>query len=470
MKQLFENLPPIEKVTSETEYATMLSACANSGAKFAEDFLGLSVFDYNKPYLDCLDRFQVYRSGRQCGKTRNAAIKAIHFGYFSPLRASNLDEGETNVVIASITKDQARLIFSKIANYIHKSPTLSKLIIRETKIDLQMKWFDNSGVVNFVVRPIGDKGDSLRGYTTHMAILDEAAYIPQPVFDAFLPSTATTKPTILFTSTPRGKSGAFFNACMESNIIYEKGVPRILSKDAIKNKWTQFHVTTFDNPLTKDDPYIMELIKSTSKAAERQELYGEFLDVGTSIIPYNLLQESLSNVIKRPKFEYYDLGIDTSGKGKDETVLTTAGVTPEGLLCPVDVYVELTTDQTKLASVVAKLNRAYKYRQIYYDQTGIGDTLGDIMKERFPLLPIHGLEFTADKTDLYVNIERLFEERLINLSLLEEHHRDKMAKQLSYMYWDYGKFHDQKPKARSEHPDDYSDSCALVAYGQQSRT
>jgi len=42
-----------------------------------------------------------------------------------------------------------------------------------------------------------------------------------------------------------------------------------------------------------------------------------------------------------------------------------------------------------------------------------------------------------------------------------------MAEQLSYMYWDHGKYKDQVPKVRSEHADDYSDSLALVAFGQQ---
>ena len=72
--------------------------------------------------------------------------------------------------------------------------------------------------------PVGDTGESLRGYTTHMAIIDEAGYIPEVVYDAFLPSTATTRARILLTSTPRGKSGAFYNACEKSFAIYRHGV------------------------------------------------------------------------------------------------------------------------------------------------------------------------------------------------------------------------------------------------------
>lgn len=460
-------VPPIEEIHDPVEYGVRLEKASKYCSYFTEQFLGLEVFDYNKVFLDCNDRFIVYRTGRQVGKSRNAAIKAIHFGYFAPLYASNIDEGECNVVIASLSKDQAFLIFQKIANFIHRSPTLSEAIINENRTQLQLKWFDGSGVTNFIVRPIGDTGDSLRGFTVHYAILDEAAYIPQVVYDAFLPSAVTTKARVLLTSTPKGKAGAFFNFCESSHIIYRKGIPEQLHEKSKKYKWTQFHVTTFDNPMAASDPDMLDMIRGTTKAAERQELYGEFLDGGNALIPYNLLQESMIPIGMRPKFAYYELGVDTSGKGNDETVLITNGVTETGMIFPVDVYTELTTDNYKLAEVINDRNKVYRYRRIYLDGTGMGDTLADIIKNRYPLLPINPINFKSEKTEIYVNLERVFENRLYNMSLLDDFHKDKLYEQLQHMYWEHGKFRDQKEKARSDHPDDYSDSCGLSVYGQQ---
>ena len=460
-------LPPVENFTDPKDYAECLVKSAKSCSYFVEHYIGFSVFDYNKAFLDCMDRFIVYRTGRQVGKSTNAALKAIHFAYFAPLFAHNIDTGVANIVIASLSKDQAHLILSKIAEFLHMSPSIK--ITRETKTFMSIEWYDGQGVTNFIVRPIGDTGDSLRGFTAHMAILDEAAYIPQVVYDAFLPSTVTTKPHILLTSTPKGKYGQFFKACMESHTIYKHGKPEPIEghEDREKYQWTQFHVTTFDNPLAASDPSVLKLIRGTTKAAERQELYGEFLDMGTSIIPYNLLQEAQVAPKERPKFDYYDLGVDTSGKGSDETVLTTIGVR-DGVCYPVDVYTELTTEQPKLAKKIQEMHKIYGYRRIYIDETGIGDTLVDLCRElKNPALPIYGVIFTAEKTNIYVNLERLFEERLINLSLLDDFSREKMVEQLSYMYWEFGKFKDQPPKARTDHPDDYSDSCALGVVGQQ---
>ncbi len=458
------NLPPIEKIRDPVQYAKEIVMCAKRCSYFVQMFLGWNVFDYNKAFLDCMDRFIVYRTGRQVGKSTNAALKAIHFAYFAPLFASNIDTNVANVVIASLSKDQAHLILAKISEFIHMNPSFK--ITRETRTEIGLEWYDGRGKTNFIVRPIGDTGDSLRGFTVHMAILDEAAYIPEVVYDSFLPSTVTTKPFILLTSTPKGKAGQFFKSCMQSHTIYEHGKPRQLQEDKEKYPWTQFHVTTFDNPYAANDPAVLKLIKSTTEAAERQELYGEFLDGGNSLIPYNLLQESLMSVKERPRFEYYECGVDTSGKGKDETVIIISGVI-NGVLYPVEVYTELTTEQPDLARTIKKFNRQYGFRRCYIDETGMGDTLIDLCKEIDPDLNVYGVNFKSDKTDLYVNLERLFEERLINLSLLEEFHKDKLVEQLSYMYWDHGKFKDQQPKVRSEHADDYSDSLALVCFGQQ---
>lgn len=472
-KKVLGNLPPIELITDEVEYAKCFQECAKSAAAFAVNFLGLEVFDYNKAFLDCNERFIVYRSGRQVGKTRNAAIKAIWFGYFAPLVANNIDEGVCNVVIASITKDQAYLIFRKISDFVHKSPTLADNIVYETKSELTMRWYDGGGITNFIVRPIGDTGDSLRGFTVHFAILDEAAYIPQVVYDAFIASTVTTKPRILLTSTPKGRSGAFYNFCERSYVIYKKGVPEPVldqagkpRKKTQKYNWVQFHVTTFDNPFAASDPEVLDVIRSISKSAERQELYGEFLDGGNAVISYNLMQEALVQV-QRPKFEYFECSVDTSGKGSDETVIITAGVI-SGCLFPIEVYTEVTTDQVKLARKINELYKVYGYRRIYVDSTAVGETLVDNCRNENPALPIYGLNFREFKVDLYVNLERLFEHRLINLSLLDQFHRDKLDEQVRSMYFEFGKHKETPEKVRTDAPhDDYADALALVAYGQQ---
>jgi len=465
-----EDLPPIETVDDKIEFARRFVKASQNCSYFVEQFFGEENHDYNIPYLNCEERFVVYRSGRQCGKTRNAALKAIHFGYFAPLKGVKIRQRKASIVIASITKDQAAIIFDAIVDYVGMSSILSDNVERQTKTELVLRWYNGGGKTKFVVRPIGDTGKSLRGYTTHLAILDEAGYIPEVVYNAFLPSTITTKARILLTSTPKGKAGQFFRACEQSHTIYEHGVPKSRKghTDKKKNKWIQFHVESYDNPDVQDDPEILEIAAGGSEAQKRQELKGEFLDGGNSLIPYDLLQLSLKPVNGTPEFSYYYLGVDTSGKGKDETVLTTIGVTADGILYPVDVYVEETTDQTDLAIKIQSLHRHFQYTSIYIDSTGIGDTLLDVCNRLDGDLPTYGVNFKTDKLNLYVNLARIFNDKLINLSLLEDYHKTKMIDQLSYMYWDYGEDKDQTPKARSNAiHDDYPDSIALGVFGEQ---
>ena len=97
----------------------------------------------------------------------------------------------------------------------------------------------------------------------------------------------------------------------------------------------------------------------------------------------------------------------------------------------------------------------------------MGDTLLDCCKVEDNTMPLYGINFKAEKTKLYVNLERLFEEHAVNLSLLDDFNMDKLHTQISYMYWEHGKFKDQKEKVRSETNDDYPDSLALACYGQQ---
>ncbi len=74
---------PEEIKQAREEFITEFVECVNKPSKFSEKFLGHEVFEYNKRYADCLDRYICYRSGRQVGKTMTTAIKAIHFAFFA---------------------------------------------------------------------------------------------------------------------------------------------------------------------------------------------------------------------------------------------------------------------------------------------------------------------------------------------------------------------------------------------------
>ena len=109
--------PTTEEITERKDLLQALTDCSKSPSKFSEMFLNHKVFDYNKKYVDCEDRFIVYRSGRQVGKTMSTAVKAIHFAFFAPLMLKTVKD-ECTIVIAAPTQNQATIMFDRIRSLI----------------------------------------------------------------------------------------------------------------------------------------------------------------------------------------------------------------------------------------------------------------------------------------------------------------------------------------------------------------
>ena len=92
--------PTNEEIEERQNFMQVVAECADNPSKFSEVFLGHKLFDYNIKYINCKDRFIVYRSGRQVGKTMSTAVKAIHFAFFAPLMLETVNK-ECTIVIAA---------------------------------------------------------------------------------------------------------------------------------------------------------------------------------------------------------------------------------------------------------------------------------------------------------------------------------------------------------------------------------
>ena len=84
--------PTTEELSERQNLMQTIADCADSPSKFSEIFLDHKLFEYNKKYVDCKDRFIVYRSGRQVGKTMSTAVKCIHFAFFAPLMLETIKD------------------------------------------------------------------------------------------------------------------------------------------------------------------------------------------------------------------------------------------------------------------------------------------------------------------------------------------------------------------------------------------
>ena len=432
--------PDAEVLEERQNLLQQITECAATPSKFSEIFLGHDVFDYNKRYVDCQDRFIVYRSGRQVGKTMSTAVKAIHFAFFAPLMLKTVKH-ECTIVIAAPTQNQAGIMYDRIRSLIMNNDFLKGYVVRNTQTELWVNFLDNTGMSKIVTRATGEHGTTLRGYSPHCIIADECSFIKTDILKAFLPSGMATQARVWLTSTPFSKSGYFYEACQNSKPSNPEGL------------WTEFHVKSTDNPLIKEDPTFIEEIRRLTREEYVQEVEGEFLDIGNALIPNSLLRDAVNDKKPNGKPSYY-MGVDVARSGRDETVYTIVCVDKDDHVFVEDVFAE---SQSNVVDVCGKINefvRDYRIETVYIDETGLGGGLIDLAREQG--IPARGVVFSLqEKASMYKNLRLLFENHRISLKKV-----DKLVYQLSYLTREYTEAGVMKIK--SEEHDDYPDSLVLA--------
>ena len=432
--------PDTQTIEDRKDLLQTIAECADKPSKFSEVFLDHDVFDYNKRYVDCQDRFIVYRSGRQVGKTMSTAVKAIHFAFFAPLMLKTVKH-ECTIVIAAPTQNQAGIMYDRIRSLIMNNSFLKGYVVRNTQTELWVNFLDNTGMSKIVTRATGEKGTTLRGYSPHCIIADECSFIKTDILKAFLPSGMATQARVWLTSTPFSKSGYFYEACQNSKMKNPEGL------------WTEFHVKSTENPLVKEDPTFIEEIKRLTKEEYVQEVEGEFLDIGNALIPNTLLREAVRD--KKPVGEVsYYMGVDVARSGRDETVYTVISVDKEDEIFVEDVFAESQSNVVDVCGRIGEMVRDYRLETVFIDETGLGGGLIDLAREQD--IPARGVVFSLqEKASMYKNLRLLFENHRITLKKV-----DKLVYQLSYLTREYTE--SGIMKVRSEEHDDYPDSLVLA--------
>jgi phage FluMu gp28-like protein len=414
--------------------------CAYTPSVFSKVFLDHDLFEYNKKYVDCDDRFIVYRSGRQVGKTMSTAVKSVHFAFFAPLLSDTVKK-ECIIVIAAPTQNQAGIMFDRIRSLVMNNDFLKGYVVRNTQTELWLNFLDNTGLSKIITRATGETGTGLRGYSPHVIIADECSFIKTDILRAFLPSGMATKAKVWLTSTPFSKAGYFYEACQNSKPSNPDGM------------WTEFHVKSTDNPLIAEDTAFTEEIKRLTKEEYVQEVDGEFLDIGDALIPSSLIQEAITDGRPKGRVRYY-MGVDVARTGRDETVFTIVKVDDNDVVFVDDVYSESQSNVVDVAGRISDMVRDFNIETVFVDETGLGGGLVDLCRAQN--VPVRGVVFSLqEKADMYKNLRLLFENHKIKLKQI-----NKLIYQLSYLRREYTETGIMKIKS-FEH-DDYPDSLVLA--------
>lgn len=378
----------------------------------------------------------VANTGRQVGKTMTFSHKIAMYLLNNP---------KHNIIVVSLTLDQAQLIITMILDYLqkHHKNQIAKGKLKPTQSRVALK---NKAKV--ISRPVGTTGDAVRGFTGDVLYIDEASGMPEMMWKAAMPTLATTGGQIWMSSTPRGKfvgstsEKNFFFKCWE-NLEDEWQVFTTNTEEVYKNRkvtdiWTQ-------EKYDKSNVFIKKQKRILSDMEYRQEYLGEFLDDMRQWFDDDLIRSCMTE--ERPnritKGETY-LGVDIARMGDDESSFEIIDYKGDNLF-HVENQITTKTTLSQTTRHIESLHQLYDFSKIFIDDEGIGVGVLDFLLENDDtknhtiginnskqVISSDGRTKKLQKTLLYSNLKMLMETG--KLHLLKDDNVFQSLKSVQYAY------------------------------------
>ena len=296
-----------------------------------------------KQVIDCDSRFIVMMAGRRFGKSLISQTISIDTAV-----------NKKRVAYITPTYQLGKIFFKEIVDL------LPLEIYTKNESDLVIN-FITGGSIRFFT---GERLDNLRGLKFHLAVVDEASFIPN-LEDGWLNSIRPTltdyKGKAIFLSTPRGKN-YFFS-------LFSKAEP----------DWQSFKFTTYDNPYI-DPNEIDDARRQLPEVVFEQEYMANPAENAANPFGTQFIRNCLHPVTTMPVVAF---GIDLA-KSVDWTVIV--GLDENGNVAYFDRF-QMDWHNTK--QNIIRLPKC----PILVDSTGVGDPiLEDLQREG---VMIQGLKFTS---------------------------------------------------------------------------
>ncbi len=295
-------------------------------------------------------------SGRQCGKTTAASIKISEEAVKIP---------NSYILIGAYVIEQAEHLFWKIKDYMFAKHT-NKIVGRPTLHFMELK---NGSKI--ICKAVGDTGDSMRGPTVTLLVLDEAAFIPDRAWTAIEPVISVSKGRTILLSTGQCKTGFFYKSTLDENT-------------------EQFHVSARNCPRhTKE--FLDKKESELSPVAFAQEYLGEFLDDYNRKFTKEWIEKvchiEKEKVILSVKSRYV-LGIDVGGGvGLGETTFEAFDAADKKNITQVLNIFDNTISGPEIERQITTLKEKYNFgrKTIGFDSRGVGSGSYNYMMENSKL-------------------------------------------------------------------------------------
>lgn len=284
----------------------------------------------------------VVKSRRQCGKSCLAALLLIEYA----LKYKCIS------VVVEPTQAQSRRLYKQIVDMMTKTG-----LVKSANSQLLTIEFTTGSEILF---KSAEQKDALRGFTVSgILVIDEAAFIPDEIFEILYPTCDANNAPILVISTPLFCSGEFYE-------LYIRGIngdSRVISFD-----WSKYDTSKY---LSKEK---LEYYRNTiSPLKFKSEYLGEFISEGSYLFG------DLNNCVGEPEGDIVYAGIDWgSGNGGDFTVMV--GLNKFG--CVVKIIAMKDIPPTEQIEILSKhINNTPTLKCVCVEMNSIGRIYYDSLKK-----------------------------------------------------------------------------------------
>jgi len=358
-------------------------------AYFASAALGLELHPGQKRWLaNSTQAENVLVTGNRWGKSFVSAVKILHRTIYRPRKLKFDRCGRYHIVTASITQDQAAIIFNQTVRLVRQLPWLEALMTSLVRTPYPRMTFGNGAVVE--ARSTQNRGEYLLGHDYDLFIFDEVAFEPNPEYvveEVIRMRLADREGKLDLVSTPNGRNW-FYRRSREVSDGARGGY--FQSGDSRENVY-----------ISQD--FLRERLTHFSERRVQQNIMGQFVDSGGEILKGEYVDRALASygepvgeVDAKPR---YLSGWDLARK-KTATVGVTVAVSG-GRARVVALERFRQFDWNVIIEKIKQRQLTYP-GELIVDATGLGDVVVEQLREFNPTSVI----FTAAaKAEMLTNVE-----------------------------------------------------------------
>jgi hypothetical protein len=359
-------------------------------AFFADRMLGVDLHPGQRIWLENSWRPEnILVTGNRWGKSFVSAVKLIHHAVYRLRRSEWETCPHYRAVTASITQDQANLVFNQVVRLIRRAPVIEALIDEIVRTPFPKITFGNGATIE--ARTTQNRGEYLLGNDYDLFVFDEVAFETDPEYvveEVILMRLADREGRLDLVSTPNGKNWFYQRA---RDIIEGKRNGYFLSGDSRQNSFVSRR-------------YLDDRVKYFSESRLQQNIMGQFVDSGGEILKGEYVDSALARFNTTPVVAASASPSFISGWDLARKRTATVGITVEtanGIARVVALERFRQFDWVTIVEKIKARQRQYPGK-LLVDATGLGDVVAEQLAEFHPQSVI----FTpAVKAELLTNVE-----------------------------------------------------------------